>query len=72
MAAVVSGPGTMPSFEGVLDEDAVADVAAYVAHLQDPLSRGLSLPGGRVGEGLGAAVAVALLLVFARLVGERS
>ncbi len=72
LAAVVSGPGTMPSFEGVLDEDAMADVGAYVAHLRDPPRTGIPLPGGRVGEGLAAVVAFAALAVAARLLGEAS
>lgn len=70
LAAMAAGPGEMPSFEGVLDAADMADVAAYVAHLQSPPRIGLAVPGGRVGEGLVAGVAILALVVVLRLIGR--
>jgi ubiquinol-cytochrome c reductase cytochrome c subunit len=70
--AMLSGPGAMPAFAATFDESDMADVAAYVAWLQDPPRTGLPLPGGRVGEGLVAWVAgLGALIVAARWVGTR-
>jgi ubiquinol-cytochrome c reductase cytochrome c subunit len=51
-AAIVAGPGGMPSFRAALDDDEVAAVAAYVDYLDSPRTTGIAIPGGRVGEGL--------------------
>ncbi|MGE4226697.1 MAG: c-type cytochrome [Vicinamibacterales bacterium] len=57
-AAVIVGPGTMPSLGEALPDDDLDAVVAYVAMLRSPPSPGgVAVPGGRVGEGL-----VALLL----------
>lgn len=72
-AAIVAGPGGMPSFRAALDDAEVSSVAAYVQYVQDPVDRGWSLRGGRVGEGLVAwVVGVGLLLAFSRWVASRS
>lgn len=72
-AAVVAGPGGMPSFRAALDDGEVSSVADYVAYLQDPVRRGISLQGGRVGEGLIAwLIGVGLLLACSRWVASRS
>ena len=69
--AVVAGPGAMPSFDASFDEQALADTAAYVQHLQDPPGPGLALPGGRVGEGLVAwVVGAGILVLGARWLGR--
>lgn len=52
MAAMAVGPGNMPSFRGTFDDAELAGVAEYVELLQDPPTRGVPIPGGRVGEGL--------------------
>lgn len=71
--AVISGPGTMPQFGTSFDDDDLADIAAYVELLQDPPTRGLAIPGGRVGEGLVAwVVGVGALAVALRSIGRRA
>lgn len=69
--AVVAGPGAMPSFDASFDEQALADTAAYVQHLQDPPGPGVAVPGGRVGEGLVAwVVGIGILVLGARWLGR--
>jgi ubiquinol-cytochrome c reductase cytochrome c subunit len=71
--AVISGPGTMPEFGTAFGDDDLADIAAYVELLQDPPTRGMAIPGGRVGEGLVAwIVGVGALVVALRLMGRRA
>lgn len=69
--AVVAGPGAMPSFDASFDEQALADTAAYVQHLQDPGGPGIAVPGGRVGEGLVAwVVGLGILVLGSRWLGR--
>lgn len=71
-AAIVAGPGGMPSFRSSLDDAEVSSVADYVRYLQDPVQRGISLRGGRVGEGLVAWLAgITILLGCGRWVAGR-
>lgn len=71
-AAIVAGPGGMPSFRSSLDDGQVSAVADYVTYLQDPARRGMSIGGGRVGEGLIAwLVGVGVLLGCTRWVAGR-
>lgn len=67
VAAVVAGPGHMPSFDA-LDEEDLADLAAYVAYLGEPEHPGgWSLGGiGPVAEAVVAVVAAFLLVVVIR------
>ena len=70
--AMVAGPGVMPTFSTGYDTDDLASVAAYVEVLQDRPGTGLSVPGGRVGEGLVAwVVAMSILVAGARWIGGR-
>lgn len=70
--AMVAGPGAMPTFAATFDEDDMADIAAYVSVLQERPGTGISVPGGRVGEGLVAwVVAMGALVVGARWLGGR-
>lgn len=78
-ASLVVGPGAMPKLHpGVLDQDDVDDVVAYVGHLQTADRTG-GLPigsGGRVGEGLvawavGLGGAVAATVVLSSRLGGR-
>jgi ubiquinol-cytochrome c reductase cytochrome c subunit len=72
-AAVVAGPGGMPSFRTALDDAEIAAVADYVGYLQHPVRRGAAIPGGRVGEGLIAwLVGVIALLACATWAAGRS
>ena len=71
-AAIVVGPGQMPSFGSVLDLDDVAAVTAYVEEIQDPVTTGVAVPGGRVGEGLVAWLVLATAcLGFVAWTGRR-
>lgn len=71
-AAVVAGPGGMPSFRSSLDDAEITSVAGYVDYLQDPVRRGISIRGGRVGEGLIAwLVGIGVLLGCSRWVARR-
>ncbi|MGY6501440.1 MAG: cytochrome c oxidase assembly protein [Acidimicrobiales bacterium] len=71
--AVTVGPGAMPSFTATFDDADLADIAAYVGHLQDPPTRGIPLPGGRVTEGLVAWLAgMGALVLMARWLGARA
>lgn len=72
-AAIVAGPGGMPSFDGAFSHDEVAGVVAYVQLLQDPPTTGVPIPGGRVGEGLVAwLVGAGLLVAMAGWIGRRA
>jgi ubiquinol-cytochrome c reductase cytochrome c subunit len=72
VAAVVAGPGGMPSFRTALDDDELWGIAGYVTYLQDPERRGWSLGGGRVGEGLIAwVVGMGALASMARWIAGR-
>jgi ubiquinol-cytochrome c reductase cytochrome c subunit len=67
---MVSGPGVMPAFAATYDDGDLADIAAYVLVLQDRPGTATSVPGGRVGEGLVAWLAVLGVLVLgARWIG---
>jgi ubiquinol-cytochrome c reductase cytochrome c subunit len=71
-AAMVAGPGQMPSFGSNLAAEDVAAVAAYVEEIQDPATTGIALPGVRVGEGLVAwLVLAAACLGFVAWTGRR-
>lgn len=74
--AVRTGPGSMPAFApGVLSEDQVVEVTAYVEHLDEPDDPGgLALWHlGPVPEGMVAwFVGAGMLLVLARWLGQRS
>lgn len=71
-AAIVAGPGQMPSFGTTLDTADVASVTAYVEEIQNPTTTGLALPGGRVGEGLVAWLVLATAcLGFVAWTGRR-
>jgi ubiquinol-cytochrome c reductase cytochrome c subunit len=71
-AAIVAGPGQMPSFGSSLDVEDVAAVAAYVEEIQDPTTTGIALPGVRVGEGLVAWLVLAVAcLGFVAWTGRR-
>jgi ubiquinol-cytochrome c reductase cytochrome c subunit len=71
-AAIVAGPGNMPAFGSLADAD-VAAIAAYVEELQDPVTTGVALPGGRVTEGLVAWLAMLVVgLTFVAWVGRRA
>jgi ubiquinol-cytochrome c reductase cytochrome c subunit len=71
-AAIVAGPGQMPSFGTTLDTTDVASVTAYVEEIQSPTTTGLALPGGRVGEGLVAWLVLATAcLGFVAWTGRR-
>ncbi len=68
------GPGKMPAFgQAALSNAQVDDVAAYVQDLRHPADRGgLSLAHlGPVGEGAAAGLALVLLLLVVRVIGER-
>jgi ubiquinol-cytochrome c reductase cytochrome c subunit len=72
-SAVVVGPGTMPEFGTRFDDDDLADIAAYVELVQDPPTRGVAVPGSRVGEGLvGWVVGMGVLVVALRWIGKRT
>jgi ubiquinol-cytochrome c reductase cytochrome c subunit len=69
--AVLAGPGAMPSFAAAFDDTDIAGVAQYVALLDDPPRTGLTVPGGRVGEGLVAwAAGLVVLVIAARWLGS--
>lgn len=73
--AIRIGPGAMPAFsEGVLDQQQMEDIVAYVEFLDDPTDRG-GAPLGRVGpipEGLVAwIIGVGLLLLATFWIGTR-
>jgi ubiquinol-cytochrome c reductase cytochrome c subunit len=71
-AAIVAGPGQMPSFGTTLGVADVASVTAYVEEIQDPTTTGVALPGGRVGEGLVAWLVLATAcLGFVAWTGRR-
>ena len=71
-AAIVAGPGQMPSFGTTLGIADVASVTAYVEEIQDPTTTGVALPGGRVGEGLVAWLVLAIAcLGFVAWTGRR-
>lgn len=71
-AAIVAGPGQMPSFGSSLAVDDVAAVTAYVEEIQDPVTTGIALPGVRVGEGLVAWLVLAMAcLGFVAWTGRR-
>ena len=71
-AAIVAGPGGMPSFRSSLDDTEVSSVASYVGYLQDPVRRGISLQSGRIGEGLIAwVIGIGVLLAAGRWVARR-
>jgi ubiquinol-cytochrome c reductase cytochrome c subunit len=71
-AAIVAGPGQMPSFGTTLDTGDIASVTAYVEEIQDPTTTGLAVPGGRVGEGLVAWLVLATAcLGFVAWTGRR-
>lgn len=74
-AAIVSGPGAMPSFspQGFTDDE-IADVVAYVQRIQDPVDRGgwPIFRAGRADEGLVAwLIGVPVLLVAAGWIARR-
>jgi ubiquinol-cytochrome c reductase cytochrome c subunit len=71
-AAIVAGPGQMPSFGTTLATGDVAAVTAYVEEIQSPTTTGVALPGGRVGEGLVAWLVLATAcLGFVAWTGRR-
>jgi ubiquinol-cytochrome c reductase cytochrome c subunit len=71
-AAIIAGPGQMPSFGSSLAVEDVAAVAAYVEEIQDPATTGIALPGVRVGEGLVAWLVLAVAcLGFVAWTGRR-
>jgi ubiquinol-cytochrome c reductase cytochrome c subunit len=72
--AIRVGPGQMPAFGDAAMTDAqVASVVAYVKYLDHPRDRGgqALLHLGPVAEGGLALVAVFVMLLFARWIGER-
>jgi ubiquinol-cytochrome c reductase cytochrome c subunit len=72
--AIRLGPGQMPAFgDAALTDEQVASVAAYVRYLDSPRDRGGDPLWhlGPVTEGAMALVALALLLLFTRWIGER-
>jgi ubiquinol-cytochrome c reductase cytochrome c subunit len=72
VAAMVSGPGDMPSFDAVLTPSEIHAVAAYVVTLADRPGVRAVLPTGRSGEGLVAGVLIVVLLTAARWIGKAS
>lgn len=72
--AIRVGPGQMPAFgEAALTDEQVAGVVAYVEYLRDPDDRG-GEPLWHLGpfaEGALSLVALGVLLVFVRWIGER-
>ncbi len=71
-AAIVAGPGGMPSFRSTFSDDEIAGIARHVELLQDPPTTGVAIPGGRVGEGLvGWIGAVGALVLAAAWIGRR-
>lgn len=72
-AAIVAGPGGMPSFDGTFATSEIAGVVDYVQMLKDPPATGASIPGGRVGEGLVAwLVGGGLLVAMGAWIGRRT
>jgi ubiquinol-cytochrome c reductase cytochrome c subunit len=72
--AVRIGPGQMPAFGvAALTDEQIASVAAYVRYLDAPRDRGGDPLWhlGPVTEGAMALVALAVLLLFTRWIGER-
>ncbi len=72
--AVRSGPGQMPEFgEAALSKDQLNDVVSYVRYLDHPENRGGSPLDylGPVAEGAVALVAIGLVMVLLRMMGER-
>ena len=72
--AIRVGPGQMPAFGvAALTDDQVASVAAYVRYLDAPQDRGGDPLWhlGPVTEGAIALVALAVMLLFTRWIGER-
>jgi ubiquinol-cytochrome c reductase cytochrome c subunit len=71
--ALLLGPGPMPEFGEILDQQEVNSVARYVEYLREPARPGgISLgPGGPVAEALVAFLVVLLVLIpLARWIGR--
>jgi ubiquinol-cytochrome c reductase cytochrome c subunit len=72
VAAMVSGPGDMPSFDVALTPADINAVSEYVVTLADRRGVQAVLPTGRSGEGLVAGAVVVALLAAARWIGKSS